>query len=984
MTSRLHLFGRPRFAGDAGGAELAPERRWQVLAFLAHKKAWVARSELAALFWPAHASRLAQANVRKVLFRLQSGPWGHLLELSGGAVRVAVPTDAADFELALQQGRLEDAVALRSGEFLAGFDDATSEAWDQWLGFERERLATAWRSAATTLLAGDMAPGPALALASRLREADPLDEDALGAQMRWLAASGQAGAARRAFQDHAARLSQEYGLAPGPQLRALREALDGPSPAPALRVPDPAPSSEDFIGRTTELDGLATLLADPRYRLVSLVGPGGVGKTRLARRALAASQARFEHGGTFVALEDLSVPADLPGRLARELGLAGNTEPLEQVTRHLRERELLLVLDNFEQIAGAAWLLERLLRDCPRLRMVVTTRVRLGSAAEWPVPVEGLPCPDPEDADRLDAFDAARLFIRTATRFEPAFLPQAEALAIVGICREVDGLPLALEMAGAWVRLASCATILDQLRSGTAQLSRADTGHPDRQASMEAVFQHSWDLLGAAEREAVARLSVFRGGFTPEAAAAVAGADMPVLAALVDKSLLRKQGARLSHHPLVLQFAARRLGDGPGRDAAAAAHARYYHRLLAQSLRGAETGDQATLERLDTEFENARAAWQWAVEGGDTAALARSAYTLRSHCDARGRWQEGLALLRQAVPCRVAEPDPRFEPIVLSAMAHLAYRLDRFNEAIGLAQEALTAAKRIDERDARLQCEKVLAGCALRLARYGDARRHYAAALRLAPDPRHAAAMLDNLALVEKACGRWEQALEMSNRALAQFRGIGDVAGEALCLNNIGALLGDHGREEAGLAHLQAGLALCRRHGLDPTRAILLSNLAEAGLRTGRLDEADRHAEEAIALARAVGNRSIEGWVTLFCAQIALARQDAAMARRHLQEGASLALAAGRPAGQLLGVLVFADLAEAQGERAVARRLLQFAAAHPGLPASERDPIRKRLLARPGADLPPLPPGRLHELVHRIALEAAQDHAPLLAELRAA
>ena len=196
-----------------------------------------------------------------------------------------------------------------------------------------------------------------------------------------------------------------------------------------------------------------------------------------------------------------------------------------------------------------------MLEAAPRLRIVVTSRVRLGLTTEWLLPLAGLPTPELEDESDAEAFDAVRLFIQAAQRVEPALVPSVEAAAIVDICRQVEGLPLALELAASWTRVLSCAAIAAELRRGTELLQAVDAAQPARHASMDVVFDHSWRLLTPVERDALARLSVFRGGFSAEAARAVAGASLPVLGALADKSLLRKDDARIYLHPLVNQFA---------------------------------------------------------------------------------------------------------------------------------------------------------------------------------------------------------------------------------------------------------------------------------------------------------------------------------------------------------------------------------------------------------------------------------------------
>ena len=992
MPVRLSLFGSPTIDLGGGPAALPFERRSQLLVFLALKRTWVGRSELASMFWPEQAQKLAYANLRKTLFRLQEVAWGAPIELEGQTARLDVDTDIGAFEAALRDGRTEEALGLCRGELLLGFDDPASEAWTSWLGFERERLRVAWRGAVLLRLEGEIEAGEGVALSSRLLEADPLDEAALRLQMHWQACGGQSGRAHQAYLDFTARLREDLGLAPSADLQALHDSVMGQAASSAAPrpMPPPAPLDDGFVGRTIEMRRIGELLGQDDCRLLSLVGPGGVGKTRLARRAMSELAAGYADGAVFVALEDAATPAELGSRLARELGaeLSGRVDPFEQAIESLRGRQLLLVLDNFEQLVAAAPQLETLLDRCPRLRLLVTTRVRLGIASEWFFPLEGLPLPEPDDTDHLESFDAVRLFVRAARRVEPNFAAACEPAALVDICRLVGGLPLALEIAGSWTRLLSCAAIADELRQGTELLRAVDSARPARQASIEVVFDHAWKLLGAAEREALARLSVCRGGFSAEAGRAI-GAPLPVLGALLDKSLLRKEDGRFFLHPLLLRLAAERLGDGEASVAAALAHAQYFHRLLVQSRQPVADGDRNALRRLDLEFDNGRAAWlRTGGQALPAAFLIGSALAMLHYCDHRGRFAEGLAFFDEALAAAGTASPAGLRPFLQSAKAHLLYRLDRYPDAIAAATAALESTVGGADHEARLQCFKVLGACSFQLGRSVEARRFYRQALAQAPaegDPYNAAAILDNLALVEKTMGHYDDALRMSTESLLQHRRLGDVAGEALCLNNLTALKSDLGDLAGALADARASLALCERHGLVTTRGFVLANLADLTMNLGELDVARGHAASALELSLATGNRSTEGWIRLVFVQIAVRQGDLAAARRALSESLEVAIAIARPLSILAAIAIFTDVLARQGERRAAARLLRFAAAHPAMSEQGRSQLQPRLDALADADggaAEPVwagPP--LDALARRIVAESDAGHALLAAEL---
>lgn len=1006
--ARLLLLGTPTLTRGEQAWVLPLERRSQLLVLLALAGAWVSRREVAAALWPEVPGAQASTHLRKTLFRLPSVPWGDCVRAEGGALRFDGETDVAAFEAALRASRIDEALALWRGEPLAGFDGDSQPLWSERLQHERERLRWAWRGAALAWLQAEVPAPAAVALSARLLETDPWDEAALQQHLRWLRRCGQHDAARQVHARFVERVRAELGVAPSAELMALADgggtvaqaAQEAPEAAPVrLLSPPGAAIDAGLVGRGAELREIASLLEADEDRLVTLIGPGGVGKTRLARRALQELAPGFADGAVFLPLEDLDDAGGIAARLARELGLTPEGGDADAPLReHLRARRMLVVLDNFEHLArGGAGLVEAWLQHAAGLKLLVTSRVRLGLAREQLLPLEGLPCPEPEDADRIDAFDASQLFVRQARRVAPGLRPAAEALAIVEICRLVDGLPLALELAAAWTRVLPCDVIAAELRQGTGLLRAGGVEHGARHASIERVFDQSWQLLTMAERDALARLSVFVGSFTPQAARAVAAAPLPVLGALADKSLLRRDGPRVQLHPLVQQLAAVRLADAGADAAAAAAHADCFHGLLARLGTALHHGDRDALQQLDLEFENCRAAWRWSTDCGDAAALARSAAPLADWSDHRGRVPEALDLLQQALAAPALRDRGDHLAPLHAVTAHLTYRQDRYGDAQALARRALDLACREGDDDSQLAALNTLGCCALRLGSLDEAARHFEEHLRRSPastDPSRAARTLGNLAIVEKAVGRFDLALSHYCEALLLEQQLGDVSAEVSCLQNLALLHLSLGELDAGAARLNRALALCDRHGFAVSRAAVLGALVDHARLSGDFDAAHRHATAAMAPAQALGLRGLACGLMVDFVHIALHRNDVTEARRAVSEAAAMALALGRPALQLSVVNVFAEILATTGALRAALHLLDLVAAHPATSPPERQTLIERAqawesrLAESGAppvqQTPSSPALTLDELLRRIAAEGGIEHGPLRDRLRGA
>jgi predicted ATPase/DNA-binding SARP family transcriptional activator len=975
MPAYLRLLGRPR-AEHAGASVVLPvERRCQLLLHLALRRDWVARSELAALFWPAHRADLAATNLRKALHLARALPWAAALETQGDAVRFAIATDLQEVGQAVREGRVADALQRCEGTLLDGMDDTSNAAWTEWLDIERAQHQRRWHELTRARMQQlEGSPGEAAAFASRLLEVDALDEDAVVALLAAQRALGQFDRQRESYAAFAARLSDDLGVEPSARVRKLRSDV-------AVHRPAVPADADGFFGRAHELEELAALLARDECRLLTVIGPGGAGKSSLAKRALRQLEPRFPDGAYWIALDDLHDIAQVTARIAAELDLALNPQqqPLPRVCEHLAQRRVLLMLDNGEHLDELARLIERLQGHAPQLKICATSRVRLGVRGEWLLPLDGLALAPPDAPEReILSSDAARLFVSAARAVRPDFTPHGQSRAIDALLQATGGLPLAILLAANWVRLLPVAEIGAELERSLDLLESADDGEerPEHR-SVRATFEQSWQRLATSERDALAALAVFVGSFARPPAKEVANAALPLLAALADKSLLQiSSTGRCALHPLIRQFAREKLD----RDTLATVrhrHAQYFHRLLARLTPAAQAADQSALDEIGADLENCRLAWRWAIEHRAAEGIAASAPALKEYFNVRGRVAEGLELLEEART--IAEDgEPGSAAVLLAAIAQTQYRLSRLDDAAARARRGIRHARTAGPRTALVRCLSVLGTCCWQWGRHAEAQRVLQQAVRQAEanaDTRGKSLALHNLALVEKALGNHARAAALMNEWLISQRQLRDWLRVAMGLNNLAYVHQAQGDWAQAQRCLDEALALCDEHDLSMPRPALLANLSHNLAASGRLDEAENVSRRLAVDARSKGLSDVEATALNQLVRVAILRTDYASALARLRDAIARAVAIRIEYVQIDCVLSFARIAAGTGDAGAAAPLLRYLLARPDLEPVDRAQAEACLQRLPAsAGDAPVPDLALEALVRNIAtrLDPAQ------------
>ncbi len=702
------------------------------------------------------------------------------------------------------------------------------------------------------------------------------------------------GERKRPYPDTIRRLAAALNLDETARL-ALTATLRGEptppeTPAPAL-APDLPGEPTPFLGRDRELATLQPLLTGAEGRLLTLIGPGGVGKTRLALHLARLAADEFPDGVSWVDLAPLADPALVLPTIGRAIGLddAAQGDPGPAIRDRLRDRQALLVLDNVEHLRSVVPEIAQLLASCSRLRILATSRspLRIRGEQEFPVPPLDVPGGSlADDLDALAAIPSVRFFLWQARQKRPDFsLTAGNAAAVAAICRRLDGLPLAIELVAARMRMLGPDEVLAHLDRQMPLLVGGARDLPQRQQTMRAAIAWGYDLLSPAEQRLFRRLSVFAGGWTLDAAVAIGGDGqgdvVDLLDALVEQSMVTvvrdTSGTRFGMLEPIRQFAREALDDA-GEDADARRHHAHHFLQLAEAaakdLEG-RSGQAAVLGRLERDHDNIRAALTWSEQtpGGHETGLRIAAslwrfWEMRWYVDEGSRWLDGAL-------AHSDDSAPEIRARALSAAGNLARDRGDLDAATGFHQ-----------------------------------------------------------------------------RSLAIRRSLGDARGIAISLNNLGVIARDRGDADETIRCCQESLALFRHLGDRHLAAIALISLAMAEGQRGNDEQARLFYQESLALFRASGDDWHTGWVLLYLAELQVAHGDHAAARAHAAEGRDLHRTAGDAWGMAMAFTILGRADQADGNLddairhlAEALRLLVGARVERALPTC-LDDLAGALLAR--------------------------------------
>lgn len=850
-TLQLKLLGYPSILRDGVAlTDFHSNKVRALLFYLAVTRRTQARTTLAGLFWAEYPTARAMANLRKALSDLRKFVGDHLV-IQRDRVRFAPESDhwldVAAFSEGIDQLHAmgdpqagERALAIYRGDFLEGFYLKEAPEWESWMLAQRLRLSQAHQDALFDLSMHYGASGhysQALMHAQKLAALEPLREDVHRLLMILYARSGQRGRAQTQYETCREILQAELGVEPVEETRELLEKITAGAleedPTSEWETPvSPTPESiprhnlsaavTPFIGRELELQRIREWLPLADSRLLTIAGLGGVGKTRLAQEAAWRARKDFSEGVWYVPLVSLTEISDLVPAMANAMGItfSGQDDPKRQILNYLRQKETLLLLDNAEQLISQEltdFLLEVLAR-APGVKIIVTSRERLRMQAEFVVDLRGLGYPDDRPAIAGSHYPAGQLFLqRLSSHGRPLAGEPGVDATVHQICRLVDGLPLALELAASWIPSMTLAEILGAIESSPDLLETDLRDVPARHRSIQKVFDTSWQMLTEVDRRILRKLAYFNGGYSMEAIRRTTGAAPQQVQGLADKSLLRSAGrGRYEMHSLVRQYALAKLERQPAEvQAIARDHGDYYADFLAARramILGPEYLKASAEIRAD--ISNVYQAWEWALANRRWEVVDRSLETLYVYLyNIQGLYAEAA---QRFIPSaeQIAQTD---DSDALRWMARLGSR--GANQLLKLGE---------------LESAEEAAQNSLALLQQHDERTEIARAM-------------STMGVI-----RWwrhdrETALQLTREAVALARENSPIQDLCFCLNNLGYLLSQVGDDRGAKVILEESLALSGAAHLAHHHLTALTSLSVGYARSGDYETARDYLERIVA-----------------------------------------------------------------------------------------------------------------------------------------
>jgi len=919
------------------------------------------RGELAALLWPEGTQKNAATSLRVALSVLRKYVPDYL-DIDRDSVRIKPGTsawiDVSDLEQKLSVGDIEHALQLYQGDFLEGFHIQDSIEFENWLQFQHEHLqllvtAALHRSIAGRIEAGDYTSGRKLI--HQLLEMDPLDEQAYYQSILLHGVMGERAAALKQFEQYSQILQEELGVEPPEELQDLYhriqkgDSLSTLLPAlPETHLPTPQTS---FIGRGKELEEISTLLRDPGCRLLTLKGPGGSGKTRLAIQAASQAARWFPDGTFFVPLEPADSKDYLIPAIARALNytldsLINGADLRTQIVDYLRNKSVLLILDGCEIFAGTSSGLSWILEKSPGVRVLASSRQRLGLQAEHVLQIDGLKVPENPADSGTENIESVELFHERARMTGATPLHEADSEAVGMICSLVAGMPLGIELAAAWTSILSPREIAQEAARSLDFLSSTLCDIPERHRSLRAVFESSWLYLTDELREAFSRLAVFRGVFTLKAARLAAGVHLEQLLALVDRSLVnRTVDGRFSIHSLLKQYAAEKLSEHIELEKEVQEN---FCQFFVNMVSDRETalmgpGMLQARDEIREEMDNIRSAIFWAGVHWPEFEVRNMILSLAAFYAIHG-WQEGVHAFRDLARARKDAllasglRDPFKDRVFLCASIHQAFYLCNLGmiiESETLSRDCLEGLHQPGlERELSVSLHNLGVNASYR-GEYRDSQDLLEEAIVLGREYNHILwpTYLFWLGNLHFQLGAYEQGRLTLQKSYDRFSAQGNLWGTAFALSKIAMAEDGMGEHAKASEHHREALTVFELLESKAGKAYALSRMSMSACFLEKYSEAAKLAEQGFQTFDEIGHRW--GICTSLCglafAHLGLGNREKAKAYF------KAALEESRPdqivPQSLYALLGIACCMALDGKEEMAYEIIRFVRKHPETPS---------------------------------------------------
>ncbi len=965
MVFSLRLLGIPQVYLEGEWQGLPGNQSFLLAAYLAYQEDWVRRDDIVALFWPDESEGKARHNLSQLLYKLKKSDWFIGLESGQSGLRYVINSDVRAFREAVGKGDWAQACERYCGNLLEGSFRGLSTHYEEWLALEREALKSTWREAALTYAASLEKKGEfsqATKLLQKVLKEDVLAEDVLQAYMRIAPQAGQRTQALKAFEAFKLQLQEELDILPLDETIQLAQAirttkleqpqLSSPNePANQTKGLEPQTRNAEiteinsirtpakptkraklrnlpsqltpFVGRELDLAEIASFLHSADTRLLTLLGPGGIGKTRLAIQTMLEQAQQFADGAVFVALASINSADAIIQELTGSLGLSfsAGSSLKEPLLDYLKAKEILMVIDNFEHVLDGSEIVLDILEMSPKSKLIVTSRETLGFQSEGLYEVKGLGVPASEEDKHVELHDAPQLFLRRARRVQASFMLQDKDRALVArICRLLGGVPLALELAANWLRVLSLEDIANELADNLDLLETEQRDVPPRHQSMRSVFEQSWSLLSQQERDALIKLSVFRGGFSKEASDKVSQTSLRTILALVNKSMIyRSPSGRYQRHPLVYEFIQEK-AKATDLHKLQARHASYYADFLEAKKASLASESQAeALAAISQELENIRLAWWWALQNKQDDLLDKALSSLALYFDIQNLLAEAAKVFEQA-----SYKLSHNQQLYARALCHYASvkrKQASHQKAKAMLLESLSLG--LPEAETAV-CFNQLAVVALFEGDFNEAQQLFQKSLTIfSQEDNHwgKANVLSNLGFMARQHGQHEKAKGFFEAALGYYRILKNKQAIANCLIDLGWILRSLGNNQEAKKHTEEALAIFKNMSDERSYFRALSQMADIFWILEQYDEAERHSLEGLSLMPDIAERQYIGTNYKILGNIELGRGNWAKAESYLKQGLELARAAN---AQPRIAILLTDLARV----ALQRRQLDEASSH--------------------------------------------------------